>query len=589
MMVLPSNLAFDGQTFVDAYRVKWSWDTESQLWFRIGPADEIPLANQTTIGLLDQAGKIALDATVAASGGFGFMTGLGMVSGDITLRSESFDITPVDKRGDVLDVANPVAIDDGGGSMGFELSLSAPYLRSLCVEFVTPPGPIGRDGEVGDNGLDGFNNSPLGLRGIPGFDVTDFKDFTGIKLEDLDELHAEAITNLELDTVGNFITSTKSTLNVPDSSVPAEQLNPIPITRQILFQLGEGDCKSTLDDWVLKAPPSDPLADNPDVYLLKTPDSVEIGDVIDVEPVKLSELIGAITTYYKKNLIKCDSAWLKQARDFISLKDGLARDALSNLAQKLAECEFASPLDFCLGIKIPSPSPSLSMSPSGSPSASPSLALSPSPGPEEILANTVIMCIYDESDPYYTDATTAYETDLAIWNLFIDRLTASGLFKVRVGILQPCTYLPSSTSTYLDEKHLFCKDDGCDLPRDSDRSKIDIIQYKDNFVINSPDPNRVTAARIMDTMGKICRGGYNPTTLIFILDDSGSLNLEENYGGPSSGGDPPNLALAKAQLRAAYPGLNILSNIETTALENWLEKMMTALQTIMDSLGVNVP
>lgn len=588
MTSLP-NLAFDGQTFVDAYRVKWSWDAESQLWFKIGPADAIPNADESTTGLLSPAGKIALDATSSASGGFGFITGLGMVSGDIVLRSESFDVAPVDKRGNVLDVSGIVSMDDAGSS-GFELSVSTPYLRSLCVEFLAPPGPIGKDGEIGDKGQDGFNNSPIGLQGIPGFDAADFKDFNGIKLLDLDELHPEAIVNMELDSAGNFITCTKAVLNIPDNDKPAEQLNPTPITRQLLFQLGEGDCKSTLDDWVIKAPSSDPLADNPDVYLLKTPDSVEVGDVIDVEPVKLSELITGITNYYKEHLIKCDESWQVLARDFISSKDALAREALSNLAQKLAECEFARPLDFCLGVKLPSPSPSLSMSVSASPSSSLAPSASPSPSPADILRNTVILCIYDESDPYYTDSTTAYETDLEIWNNWVQRLIESGLFKVRAGVLQPCTYLPSSTSTYLDEKHIYCKDDGCDLPRDSDRTKIDVIQFRDNVVINSPDPNRVTADRIIDAVDRICRGGYDPTTLIFILDDSGSLNLMENYGGPgASGGDPPALALAKSRLLTRYPGLNILNNIETTALENWLEKMKTAIDAIMASLGVNLP
>ncbi len=298
-----------------------------------------------------------------------------------------------------------------------------------------------------------------------------------------------------------------------------------------------------------------------------------------------------MTNYYKENLIKCDTAWQKMARDFISTKDGLARDALSNLAQKLAECEFSRPLDFCLGVKMPSPSPSISPSISASPSSSLAPSASPSPSPADILRNTVILCIYDESDPYYTEATAAYEADLEIWNNWIQRLGESGLFKVRAGILQPSTYLPASTSTYLDTKHLYCKDSGCDLPRDSDRTKIDIIQFRDNVVINSPDPNRVTPDRIVEAVDRICRGGYAPTTLIFILDDSNSLNIIENYGGPPSttGGDPPHLAVAKSRLRTRYPGLNILDNIETTQLENWLEKMKTAIDAIMASLGVNVP
>ena len=563
----------DGQVFVDSYYVSWQWNIEDQLWHRLGDLNGIPVANENTTGLLSADLKIVLDSVAYADGGFGIILSkpAATIFGDIVLRSESFDIQPVDAFGNVIETSLFTASDDTLHSPGFKLSVSEEYLRSFCVEFVAPIGPDGPEGEVGDKGEDGFNDSPKGHLGLTGFDAEGFKVFSGVKLVDVDDLTSRAVVGIQLDIIDNALVVTKSPMNVAGSDMPADQLAAIPISRQLRFALGEGDCKSTLDDWTIVAPTGDPLSDDPDVYLLGVPDSVEIGDVIAPQFAKLSDLINGVTSVYKQKLMSCDNQWLKEARDFISSKDGLARDALSNLAQKLAECEFERPLEFSLGI-IPPSAPVM-------PSESPEPDASVPPGSGGVLARTIIMAIYDESIPVYTfpTGTLQYIQDRTLWESLIDRVKS--VFHCRFGILQttPNDFRPLEDLKVGTER----------WPYDTDVQQIPVNNYYDGEVDSS---QRVTADKILATYDMICQGGYVPTYMIFLMDDSGSMQVDDNYGGPPAvpGGDPPNLIAAKAAIQARNPSI-IFLNTKSDSGERWIRDAHLALTEIIQATGTHVP
>ncbi len=565
----------DGQVFVDSYYVSWQWNIEDQLWHRLGNLNGIPVADENTIGLLSSSLKSTLDSVAYAGGGFGIILSkpAATVFGDIILRSESFDIQPIDAFGNVVETSTFTSSDDTVHSPGFRLSVSEEYLRSFCVEFVGPTGPEGAEGEIGDKGLDGFNDSPRGHFGLAGFNADGFVTFSGIKFVDIDDLTSKAVVNVQFDTVDNAVVVTKSEMNVANDDVPAEQFAAVPITRHLQFALGEGDCKSTLDDWSIIAPTDDALAGNPDVYLLSVPDSVQVDDVVIPQFAKLSDVINGITSVYKKKLQDCDNQWLKEARDFISSKDGLARTALSNLAQKLAECEFERPLEFSLGI-IP-PVPSVPLEPSVPPTGS-------------VLDRTLILAIYDESlsnyvvenreTGVYEELGTYYADDKVLWEGLIDRVKF--VFRCRLGLVQT-TYDPRADYLIPPNRGMVYDTDGTSR----------LIQY-DEATEDLSDPNwiRVSPQKLLSAYNSACDGGYVPTFVIFLMDNSGSMRVDDHYGTPppNPGDDPGSLVTAKELIRAQNPNVIFLNTLSNSG-ERWVLDAYTALQNIITESGVSVP
>jgi hypothetical protein len=65
--------AFDGQLFIDAFRVKWQFDGKAKCWRNIGTCPEIPVATELQPGLLSAKLKRILDGIPVGGGHFGII------------------------------------------------------------------------------------------------------------------------------------------------------------------------------------------------------------------------------------------------------------------------------------------------------------------------------------------------------------------------------------------------------------------------------------------------------------------------------------------------------------------------------------
>lgn len=69
---LPSQ-AFDGQIFIDAFRVKWQFDGSAKCWKHMGRTDETPVASEIQTGLLSAKLKQLIDSIPSGGGHFGIL------------------------------------------------------------------------------------------------------------------------------------------------------------------------------------------------------------------------------------------------------------------------------------------------------------------------------------------------------------------------------------------------------------------------------------------------------------------------------------------------------------------------------------
>jgi hypothetical protein len=345
--------------------VRWRYDERLDVWCRIGKDDQLPLADSNTPGLLSKEDKIVLDSIPPAGGAFGLIAQpfilnspdnpSGVMEGTLNLCSESLDILCVDSQGqefpeecgiistcDVVDQPPP----------GMQFSLSQKFLDTLCFEAFGPTGPPGRRGEQGDDGMDGFTDSPRGDQGTAGQDATEAAEFLGIKIEELEEIRDSVIVEMELDPASARLSSTTAMMNVPESDEPADQLVVLPTRRTLFYPLLADDPVeyTTLDDWRISVPPGDPNQE-PDLLLFKIPQATQIGQEVDLIPVRLSVFIQSIADFFKVCLASYEEQWLEEVCEFINGKDEQARTILASMAQRLAECEFKRPIQFCLGIE----------------------------------------------------------------------------------------------------------------------------------------------------------------------------------------------------------------------------------------------
>ena len=70
--ILPPQ-AFDGQIFIDAFRVKWEFDGSTKCWKKIGQCSDIPVASEIQTGLLSARLKQLLDSIPTGGGHFGII------------------------------------------------------------------------------------------------------------------------------------------------------------------------------------------------------------------------------------------------------------------------------------------------------------------------------------------------------------------------------------------------------------------------------------------------------------------------------------------------------------------------------------
>jgi len=235
---------------------------------------------------------------------------------------------------------------------GMQFALSSKFLDTLCLEVTGPPGGRGPKGFDGEAGEDGHNDGPRGERGDPGRDATAAHDFTGIKFVELDTITDTAVVSMELDGAAGMLSYTKTKMNVPEDDEPADQFVAIPTQRSLYYpDLADDPTEYvTLDDWRISVPPGDPLYEEPELLLLRMQSDVKEGVPVPVESVQLSDFINSVVTHYKGLLVEFQDGWLAEMREYIEGKDGEARTILGSMAQKVAECEFDRPIQFCMGI-----------------------------------------------------------------------------------------------------------------------------------------------------------------------------------------------------------------------------------------------
>jgi len=358
---LPS-APFNGQIFIDYQRIKWRWDGTNKVWWRLGTADTIPLADDQTTGLLSSIDKVMLDSIPRVGGGFGFLVKpqlisqdicnpSGVITGDVTLHSESLLIECVDRDG--LTLTGPLSANDPldvytDPVPGLRFSLSNEFLNTVCLEVYGGQGNPGDKGDRGAQGKSGYTNSPAGVKGDPGRDADTSHTFTGIKIIELTTVQDSAVVAVELNQDSGIFSYTVAKMNVPENDVPADELVVLPTSRVLTWRTS-GQYR-TLDDWVLSIPAGDLIDDDPELTLLQMAGDAHEGRSLEVSRINLSDWITQVTGYYKKILTHYETSWLSDIKEYVETRDRDARSLLGGLAHQLSECEWTRPLQFCMGI-----------------------------------------------------------------------------------------------------------------------------------------------------------------------------------------------------------------------------------------------
>lgn len=351
-------MPFDGQIFIDAFRVQWRFDGEVECWRREGQVPGIPVATAEQPGLLSAENKNLIDTVQAKGGGFGIVvdpklavrTGDnpdGLIFGDVEFLSNSLDIKCVhtDGREITEDCQKvPFAPEVNELPPGFDINFKEELLKTLCAEIPGGPGPKGNKGPQGDAGAIGTGDGPVGETGEPGVDATEAATFSGIKIEEIDDIFDTAVVSLELDADEGKLHVVKANIRVPDDDTPVDKVIVSPVSRSLEFT-GNGFTFNILK----------PAADITDanVTIANYPPGFEIDSDIDtVQPnaTKLSAYINKITDFFTDRLDEISTKYDKDLEEFFKNTDEAARQKLDILGEELANCEFRLPLEYCIGI-----------------------------------------------------------------------------------------------------------------------------------------------------------------------------------------------------------------------------------------------
>ena len=361
MGVLPED-PFDGQVYVDTFKVQWVFDGSVQCWRRYGAINEVPLASSTIIGLLSKEDKMRLDAVQEKGGGYGIIVrGLrlrsqlnpdGILFGDVELVSHSLNVQCRDQDGKEISgsCSNVTFRETDTVPPGFDFNFSDGFLNSFCIEVAGGPGPVGLTGDQGEKGDDGTGDGPTGLQGDQGFNYITAHKFTGVKIIDLDQITDTAVVTLAVNQELGKLYVTKSKINFPtgDNAI-AKQLTASQLNRNIKFK---GICWDY--DFIISpcGPADDYDIANPLVayYPSNFDPTKEISSYTPVRA-RLSDIISDMIATYQEKLNTVVDGFDEQIRVFIKEKDSQARQVLSALGDRLAECENITYLDYCIGLQ----------------------------------------------------------------------------------------------------------------------------------------------------------------------------------------------------------------------------------------------
>jgi hypothetical protein len=343
---------YDGQQLIDASRTLWEFDASIQCWKRIGPVDNIPPADSVTTGLLAAAFKQMLDKIPKNGGAFNIVTKPfmslksptnpdGLLRDTINLVSDSMNIACVDQKGKPITKPCPPCTHADSTFPAITFKLTEDFLKTLCVQTTTAPGPKGEKGAKGAKGADGTGDGPQGDQGDTGKDAAGAVKFSAIELVDADAVYDTAVTAAELDQEAGKLAVTKTKVRAPDSTTPATHLITTRIERGIAFTRGF--------EYTIQKPAVDTT--DADLTLLAYPKGFEPtgSRSTPLNAVKLSEFIDMVIADYEGRFAKIDEDYSRQVKEFILEKDAAARDALNELACKLTEAEWNLPIENCIG------------------------------------------------------------------------------------------------------------------------------------------------------------------------------------------------------------------------------------------------
>lgn len=285
----------------------------------------------------------------------------GVLSGKIELVSDSIDITCVKGKDLTIttDTCNP-KLQDNTTPDGLGFALKEKFLKALCLELPGCKGPKGDTGDAGEDGKPGTGDGPIGDQGDAGKDYVTLKKFAGIKVEDIDDVYDTAVVALEPDSDNGKLYVVKAKVKTPDSSTPADQVIASSIFRTVEFseEFFFNIVRPALDPINVSSKTGIPVGngcfikssyDN-DVLIAAIPSGTSSDGSSEIALRWLSDLLQSIADYYREKLYDASDKYDQQIKEFITQKDQEARQAICNLAQELAECEWELPLEFCVGL-----------------------------------------------------------------------------------------------------------------------------------------------------------------------------------------------------------------------------------------------
>lgn len=349
---------FDNMKFVDQWGRQWIYQVSTKSWVFDGFVPEIPNADQNTIGLLSPTLKRFINSLNEKVGGFGILTKFsyakvndgynGVLSGDIKLKSNSLNITCIDKPSSPEMGTNPQ----------IDINFSEDFLSTLCIEVPGGPGPKGRRGDEGKKGLPGTGDGPQGEKGDPGEDATGTSTVEDVEVIFDDAFYSSAVINLSLDAPNSILAVTKANVLVADENTPADAVVATPVIRDIEFTddmfgykiIKPLDDSDALDPVMLAyGADFDPeqnrrLKANADGCCCEEEDSTEL------IAKNLSDYISQVITKYQKTIDNISRQYDKEVREFIYKKDEEARKALDVLVQNLSHEEFNEDFEYCMGL-----------------------------------------------------------------------------------------------------------------------------------------------------------------------------------------------------------------------------------------------
>lgn len=351
-------IPFDGMKFVDAWRRQWEYSAETTSWIFKGYLPNIPLADENTIGLMSSSLKTLLDSIPEKAGGFGILTKYsfgkvigdgynGLMTGDITLKSNSLEIKCRDLNGKLI--TKTCAVSPGSPEINkipsIDINFGATFLDSLCVEVPGSQGPKGITGRPGLDGEDGFGDGPQGLDGDPGIDAAGISEVDKVVIEVDESFYDTAVVNVELDQQNSILSITKAKLAVPDDNTPADRFIVMPIVRSLEWSEGA--------NYTIISPLNENLGLETDVGVLAYPkdfNATLVGEDVEMSRRSLSNFIDQMIADYDVILKQYIAEYDQEIKDYIFNKDAEARKVLDSLVASLATKQFSETFEYCMGL-----------------------------------------------------------------------------------------------------------------------------------------------------------------------------------------------------------------------------------------------